>query len=365
MLRMVVCALIALVLVAPATVRAESAPLSEAQFVALQEAALSGSGGTPQDGSRPLESAKPIEKPKAKDDEDPDNAGSGDEAAGSGDDDGEGTPAGEDDPDKDGSLEGDEDAEPALTPAERKAEDKLFREALRAQGVNASLEDIPESARPVVAKKLKDLEAGFTRAMQEVREDQRQATAFRAEERFRKEHTADFIVSMLMERPEISAEVNARIEEMEGNDTALRGHKAIVEEARRSAMGAETSERDAAEKSAKRQERIVRIGKAAAKAAGVPFEMGVEEAIAARLAMGEELTEPQIRDIARQKARVFQEGVRKARRAGSAEYVQGKVGDRKAGLQIKPNEGVVATPGKKGAPKNDEEFIETFLARSG
>lgn len=375
----------------PRTARAENeAPMSEAQFIELMGKPAEGDGA-PREPGRPMERAG---EPAAAKKEDEAGAGEGDEGdEGDGGEDGEGGGLEIDDDEGDGDEgkddagdkadkgagkkgedagdEGDEDegdGEDADGPTAE--EDAAFKKALAEEGVEVKLEDIPEEARPIVQRKLKDLERGFHAKMRELAEDRKAARAFKAEERFRQEHPADYIVSLLMEKDGLSEAVNERIEQMQDNRTALEGHRAIVEEGRRKAADAEARAESTADEEAKshaqRVENYVRWGRAAARAAGVPFEAGVEEAIAARLAIGEELDQDAIRQIAKQKAAIFKRSIRERNRGRSDEYVKGKVADRKkAGLRVKPGAGRAPSPAAKKVASSDQEFIDEFASRTG
>lgn len=342
----------------------EKGPMTEAQFIALAGAEPETKENQVPDPARPAVPAKAIEEPKTAEDEEPADAGSADDDEGSIDDEGEDSER-EDDAEDDGSPDdADEESDvTAPTKAEQKALDEAFLDALKAEGANPSLEDIPEAARPMVEKKLKNLEAGFTRAMQKIRADERDGITFRAEERFRKDKPVDFIMSMLLEHPEIAEGVNARIDQMEGNATAVEGHKALVEKARREATTAEEGAINQVRAQGERIEQIVTLGRAAARAAGVPFDMGVEEAIAAHVAIKGDISEKEIRAIAMSKAAVYQRQLRQDRRNKSGEYAKSKVADRKAGLRVKPGQGSAPMPGSKRLAKNDQEFIDEFVAR--
>lgn len=379
------------------------APMTEAQFIELAGAEKPGDKSGQEPG-RPHIPAKGTEEPKGAKKEESAGEGEGDgadsgegdegsgddgegdgdegegEGAGEGDDAGEGAGSADDGEDGEGDGEGGDDgagdgeddadegegAEGARSGAKDKATlDAEFQAALEAEGASPSLEDIPEEARPIVAKKLRDLEGGFTRAMQGLRADQKAAVSFRAEERFRKEKPVDFIVSMLLEKPEIAEGVNQRIEELEGNSTAVEGHKALVEKARADAAKAEEGELAKGRANEEKIERIVKLGRAAARAAGVPFDMGVEEGIAARVALDGDISEDEIRKIANAKASIYKKKLRESRRDRSDRYVRDKVADRKkAGLRVKPGQGSAPAPGARKMAKNDDEFIAEFSARA-
>ncbi len=364
--------------IAPRVARAEGdkAPMSEAEFIAIAGAEKPEPKNEGNDGSRPHEPAEGT-KDDATDDQDADeddSAGTGDD----GDDDADEKPAkkGKKDeaPDDDQDAEDDgtgddaaddDEGDDADDAEEVSAEEAAFQAALEEDGVTLKVEDLPKEAQPLVKKTLKDMAAGFTRKTQELAEGLKEVRQFRAEERFRKEHTADFIVAMLRDKPGLADEVNGIIEDTEGNATAIAGHQAVVEKKRRTAAEAEAKATDDAEEKGKRVDRIIHVGRVAARAAGVPFDMGVEEGIAAHLAIHGEITEAEIRKIAQSKAAIYQRQLRQDKREKSGKYAKDKVADRKrAGLKVKPNRGVAALPGGKKLPKTDQEFIEEFTART-
>lgn len=381
MLRLTVALL--LVLFGTSVARAQStpvAPMTEAQFIEIAGAPKDGDTAGGEQG-RPMEPAKGTETLATKeeaDDED-DDAGADDEGAdadedddakggaGDGDADDDEDDAGESDGAGDGKDATEQDEEGDEPPTEpTAAENAAFKKALEKEGVSTSLEDIPEAARPIVAKKLRDLERGFHARTQALAEDRKAARAFKVEERFRREKPVDFILSMLLEHPEYSDLVNEKVAQLDGNATALEGHKALVEQARREAASAEATEEQKQQAHVDKIDGYIRLGRAAARAAGVPFDAGVEDAMAARLALGEALSEADIRQIAKQKARVYQRTQRETKRARSGQYVADKVADRKkAGLKAKPGQGRAPTPAAKTVAKNDQEFIEEFTARTG
>lgn len=354
-----------------------AAPMTEAAFIELAGTEKPGEGGTPEPG-RPHESAKSIEEPTKSEEEEPApdaGADSGDGGAGSGDDEEAGDDDGTDDASEatgssadDGADAADEDDgadDPPVLSAKQQKLDAEFEAALKAEGVSTSLDDLPEDVRPLVQKKLKDFEKGFTKAMQQTRADQKAAVTFKAEERFRKDKPADFIVSMLLDNPALSEAVNARIENLEGNATAVEGHKALVEKARADAAKAEEGEIEKGRQNEEKIERLVMLGRAAARAAGVPFDMGVEEGIAAHIALYGDISETEIRTIATAKAAVYQRQLRQDRRDRRGQYVKDKVADRKtAGLRVKPGQGRAPAPAARKVAKNDQDFIEEFVSRS-
>lgn len=340
----------------------EKGPMSEAEFIAIAGAEKPDKANESPDPSRPLEPAKAIEEPKTTETEEPDKGS--DPAAKGSTDSADKTPKGAHDAGDGSATEGEDGEEDQ--PLTDEAFDAEFTKALEAEGASPSLEDIPEAARPIVAKKLKDLEAGFTRATQKLSEERKGAIAFRAEERFRKEQPAHFIVAMLRENPKLSEAINKIIEDTDGNETAVEGHKALVERERQKATTAEEKDLAKGAEGAARVEQVIKLGRAAARAAGVPFEMGVEEAIATHMLIHDgAISDAEIRTIAQTKAAVYKRQLRQTRRDASGQYVKDKVDDRKkSGLRVPPGKGTAPAPAGRKMAKNDQEFIDEFAGRS-
>ena len=354
---------------------AVTTPLSEAEFIELASADTPEhkGAGPHKDAERKMEPAKATEDPKPKADEDPEKTGSDADDTGSTPKAGDATPAKTEDPEHPDSLNaGDEDAD-----APTAEETAAFEKALLEQGVKVALEELPEAARPAVKKTLTEMNRGFTTKMQELSAELKSARAFKAEERFRKERPADFIFAMLAENPDVAIQVNKLIEQTADNEVALSGHKAIVENARRHAADAEEQAVTRAETQKQVEGEIIAMGRAAAKAHNVPFEAGVADGIATAILLETQLaaaekrearriTKEQILGIAKQKSVLYENLKRQLARDKSGKYVSDKVADRKEGLVIKPGvRGSPPAPGAKTKPKNDDEFIERFVAAHG
>lgn len=269
------------------------------------------------------------------------------------------------------ATEGTETPDPATaeaTPAGDEDEpveevtDEAFAAAMAAERAPLSLDAIPEAARPVVQRKMKDLEAGFTRAMQKLGAERKEVAAVKAERRFQEERPDDYVVTLLLSQPDLMARVNKKLEEIEGSPAAREAHSIVVERAREKALATEEQALAREKADIKRAKDIEMMGRAAAKAAGVPFEMGVEADIAAYLKINGEVSEADIRSIAAEKARIWKAELRKNERVGREKYVAAKVGDRaKAGLAVRPSTGAAPAPAGKPLPKSDDEFIAQFI----
>lgn len=335
---------------------------AESDFISSFSDKLGGDEGIPSGGT--AETAGPVgtatataaEDPATQTTlEDPATAGSGTADAGS---DQDGQDAGETTQDLGGDGLGTaaEGAEAAV--------DERFREAMERHGGELDLATLPAGIRPVVEKKIKNLEAGFTRAMQEVRAGQKASQQDQAELRFQRERPADFIVAQLLANPEIAEAVNAKLEEMERSTMAREHHGVIVEHARASALKAVEAEQAAKEQQAQRSTEVERIARAAADAYAVPFDFGVEDKVAAHVAIHGDIDEPTIRRIAKEQATKYQAIVRAQTREQSKTYVQQKVADRRtAGLTVKPGSGMSPQPAGRAKPSSDDEFIAEFASR--
>lgn len=259
-------------------------------------------------------------------------------------------PAEDDSPDSDADAEGEDDA-----PADRAAAEA----AARALGV--TIDDLPPEARPLVEKRLREINAGFTKLRQKDREE---ITTLKAEQRFQQERPADFVVSLLRAHPQLADEVNAKLDELDGSPTAREAHDIVVRDARAKALGAEHDALTAAAAQARRATEIEDAAKTAARRAGVPFTMGVEDAVAAHVAIHGDIAAADIERIAAEKARAYQASMRAVRREQSKSLAKQKVQDRKsAGLKVKPGTGAAPAPGALPTPTTDEDFITQMAAR--
>ncbi len=242
--------------------------------------------------------------------------------------------------------------------------DEAFAAAMAAERAPLSLDDVPAEVRPLVQKKLKDLEGGFTRSMQRLADARKEADAVRAEQRFQEERPDDYIVTMLLAKPDLMEKVNAKLDEIEKVPRSREAHDIIVKQARADAIKALDDDRVAADKKVERANDLLKMGKAAAKAAGVPFEVaGIEATIAAHLQIHGDISEADIRDIATNAAKVWNHHLRQQQRDKAGQYVAAKVQDRKAGLTVRPSSGASPAPSAAPPPKNDNEFIARMVAK--
>jgi hypothetical protein len=300
------------------------------------------------------------ETPTEDDTEHPDDAPDSDEDSTDPDDD---AIEDDDEDDTDAAEHPDTDSAPRVA-----AEKKAFTDALETQGVSFAkvLEDVPEEYRPIFEKKAKELQAGFTKARQMDREQFKDVVSLRAEMQLMKDRPADLIVEQILRNPALAEQINGKLDQLDKMDqldgkagSAAQAHQESVKRAREGAVTSAQAAAAKADTDARRIDAITQEGMRAARAAGVPFQAGVEDAIAAQLALGNlAITKEQIAQIAGEKAAVWDRSTRAVRREATKEYARAKAKDRRtAGLKVKPNAGNSAGPPAKTGPTTDDEFV--------
>jgi len=354
---------------APAQTDNDRAVVAEADFIAkmVEDA---GKGDDAGAGAKPDADAQ--EKTASGADAGDESAGGGDADAGAaddavddeGDDEGEANAAGEsgagsDSDDDSAAADGDDDAddEPGAG----------ITSALERHGAKLTIDDLPEEARPIVRQRLRQMEAPFTRAMQEAKTFRQEKAALVAENKFMRENLVDFVVEELLKDPTKGEAINAKLEEIGGNATNRKAHEIVVKETREKLA---TEAAGAVEQEAAWQQRpalVERYARKNADAAGVKFE-DIEEAIADHVTQHGDITPKDIDRLITTTAKVATSLTRKGKRDGSKQYVTDKLKDRRtAGLKVKPGSGSAPAPGKGKAPSTDAEFLQhaeaTLVAR--
>jgi hypothetical protein len=260
-------------------------------------------------------------------------------------------------PDKE-SDDDDEDVE--KTDEELDAE---FAAEASKQKIALTVDDLPEDARPVVKKRIKELEAGFTRAMQDARSYRKDEAVFRAEQKFQSENQAEYVADLLLKNPKLGDAVNELLDGLT-TPTARQALDVVVKDKRREAMAATETALKAQEVRVARGLELDSYTRTQAMKLGVPMELGVEASVIAHINDVGDITERDIDQIVAQKAREYENHTRAIRREASKKYVEGKIELRKTGgLKVKPGSGNAPAPSGKPTPKNDKEFIDSFTAK--
>ena len=229
----------------------------------------------------------------------------------------------------DGEDAGDEDAE---VEKEKKDEtDPEFIEAAKKHSVPVTLDDLPEEARPLVQKKLKDMERGFTKAMQEARSYRAERAAFEAETK----QLDHFIADKIASDPTLIDKINAEVKRRENPDylEALE----LRRQAAKDKADADASKQQQAEQAnQERGEYLESYTASQAKEAGVPFAF-VEEAVALAVTLNKGITDDEIKEIVAKKAKVYKQHIGATKGAKTRELVKDKARDAKnAGLKDVP-----------------------------
>lgn len=241
--------------------------------------------------------------------------------------------------------------------------------ALRKHGAKAIIDKLPKALRPIVRKRLAEMEAPFTRAMKE-------ATGFRAEraelladKKFRQDNPVDFVLDMLLADPSLGEKVNARLDEIADSPTAREAHTVVAKDKRKQALEAVTEESTKTEQRLERAAAVERYVEREMARLGIPAELGVEEAVALKITERGDITRTEIDAILKAKQRQAETLLRGKKRGDRRQYIDSKLKDRKtAGLKAPPGKGSSTAPGKAKAIKSEAEFLEhmeTELAARG
>jgi hypothetical protein len=271
------------------------------------------------------------------------------------------------------SEETDAPADAPESDEEASDEDEASQSAkdLAAHGAKLTLDDVPDEARPFVQQRIKEIEAGLTRARQRDTVYRAELVELRAETRFQREKPADFVVALIRQSPELANAINAKLDEIEGSPTAAEAHDIVVERHRERARTAETAVADTAAQDATDADALdARLNDRLAQA-GVTPSKALELLIANQLDLNEKvsgrrtITAAQVDAIADAHIETVtaatERGRRLERRNASERVTRAKVTDRRAAPPLKPGTGDAPGVGKV-VPKNDDEFIAHMVA---
>lgn len=268
----------------------------------------------------------------------------------------------EDEEQEDDAPESDDDEEDE---DEDDEPDEEFQAAVEKHKIPTKLEDLPEEARPFVQKKLKAMESGYTRAMQEARSYRQEKAAFDAERAYERDHRDQAIADALAADPTLIDKVNAELERRKDPTYAT----AIAKDREVTKREAELTARETlAQQEARnaRGEEIETYTRDAAKAAGVPFEL-IEPAVVLAITSnpGKEFTEAQVDAIIAEKAKVYAKHVGAIKGAKTREYAKAKANDAKTAGVLKPRSSTGVRPSadrsQAAKPKDLRSFVSNFV----
>lgn len=210
-------------------------------------------------------------------------------------------------------------------------------------GIPLTLDDIADpTARALVAQKVKAMDAGLTRALQEARAYRTDEAQFRAEQKFQRENPALFVAQLLLENPDLFDQVNARMEKLDDEDQK-EAFKVIVKDKRKGALDAVNAEFQQAEQLNTRAEYVETFARKESSRLGLPFELAERAVVMALQAKPEgkrDLTDAEIKAAIAAEHKVFEKATRGAKRTASREVLQSRAAHRRpVSPALKPSKG--------------------------
>lgn len=283
----------------------------------------------------------------------------------------EAEPTSDDDSDLDDSAESDaegddeqlEDADHSDEEPADTAFDQEFTKALKAQGVNTSLDDVPKEARPIVERRLKEMERGFHAARQRDTARFADYDTLKADNEHFKAHTFDITVAELAKDPDLAQAFFAEYEALTATPRAVAVKEHDLKQLRDRRTQDMQAEREQETKQEQRAERITRDAQAAAKAAGISYTKGLDALIVNARTANPDLSRDDVKSITRDYAREIKGIARAQNRQRSADRVKAKLVNSKAGLVVKPGTGSPPAPGMAAKPTTDAEFKAQMLEK--
>ena len=327
--------------------------------------------------------SQPVSKGKEDEDADDDASAGGGDEAGKGDDEDEGgdDAAPDDEPDagddedeaRDGDDADDDDAD-------EEAEESEFGKRAREAKLPTSVEDLPKEAQPLVAKRLKEMESGFTRLMQKQAEFRQEQRQFRTEERYRTTHKVEWLAQEILKDPDLEEKVAAELEKLRSDESPyLREAATVLAKDHRAKAAQEVAEQEEAEqKEAQRQERedreqaewiaergsqVEALARKACTKLGIQFDRGVEAAIAYEISESEQgdIEDSRIREIVEEMAAERGRSKRAVQREEKKRIIQGKTAAARNASPLRPGQGRAGGTTSR-ASKKEPTLEENFNA---
>lgn len=229
-----------------------------------------------------------------------------------------------------------------------------------------TLDDIPVEARPLVEKKLKDMERGFTRAMQEARQYRQEKAQVDQDTKYRTENPDIWLADYIGQHPEVIDKVNSELEKRA--DPTYAEAQAMKRDAAKAQ--AEANAVTASQAEAYRQERIEHVSdyvETKAKDAGVPtkfIESAVAAAILSKPESERDISDAEIDSIIEDYGKEYRKAVGVVKANKTKEYAKAKAADAKGGV-IPPRSSTATESPSTAKPKNLEEAMNMALDRIG
>lgn len=245
-------------------------------------------------------------------------------------------------------------------PATEEEDTTAIKEALAKHGA-PSLADIPPEARPLVEKRLKEMQAAFTRAQQEQTAFRKEKATYDARLAYEKANPVDAIVERLLATPTLLEQVNEELTKLA--EPVYAEAKTMRRDAAKDRALVEAEQaRKQAEFRESRALHVEQLAETLAVKAGIPLAL-VEESVAYVIREKGDITDQELSSIIDAKSKVFKRHVGVHKREDRKSIAKLKVEDQKAGLTVKPGRATSATPAGKSAPKakNIEERFNQLV----
>ncbi len=253
--------------------------------------------------------------------------------------------------------------------------DPDFTKAASKYDIPISLDDvlakIPKEARAeartFIAQKIKGMDAGYTKAMQEARSYRKEKAQYDQEKSYREAAPDQWLADYIQQNPSVIDKVNAELEKRadptyaEAHAKTRAAEKKEAELAQEKQEIEERNQADAERRTDERIEHVTTYVEKSAKSNGVPVEL-VEEAIAAHIMQSEDndITDAEIDQIITAKAKVLNRLTGAAKGAKTKEYAKDKARDAKD-LPLKPRSSSSPENTQAKKPANLEEAINWSL----
>lgn len=279
---------------------------------------------------------------------------------------------GSDDEEEEGEDEEGEDGDD-----DEEEEDSEFGKRAKDAKLPTSIDDLPEEARPLVAKRLKEMESGFTRLMQKQAEFRQERRQFQVEERYRDTHKVEWLATELLKDPDLEAKVAEALDKLR-DDSPYREAAGVVAKDHRAKAAKDVADQEAEER--KEEERLARedreeaewiaergsqvetIARKACTKFGIQFDRGVEAAIAYEISESEQgdVDDARIKEIVEEMAGERGRSTRAVRREEKKRVVQGKTEAARNASPLRPGQGRAG--GTTARPKKEPTLEENFAA---
>jgi len=349
------------------------------QFVAKAEAKEAADKAA--DKAAKGDEAKPAAVSKGKEKEVVEGADADDDdaAAGGGEGEEEEEELDEDDPDADPDEDDpDKEDEPGDEDKDEDEDDSEFGKRARDAKLPTSIDDLPDEAKPLVQKRLKEMESGFTRLMQKQAEFRTEQREFRTEERYREAHKVEWLVHELLKDPKLETQVAQELEKLRDDDSpyireaasvVAKDHRAKAakdiadQEAdeRKESDRLEREDREQAEWIVQRGSQVESLARKACTRSGIQFDRGVEAAIAYEISEQGDIEDSRIAEIVKEMADERGKSTRAVRREEKKRHVQGKTEAARAASPLRPGQGRAGGTSNRGS-KKEPTLEEQFTA---